>query len=107
MKRVWKRLFSLCLAGCLAGAALALPAAAAPAALQPAGSMMDTLLEVPILGDLLRLLTGSSDDGAPESAGTGENATPETGTPESATPESGTPATRADRPGGSRLDRCS
>ena len=71
MKRVWKRLFSLCLAGCLAGAALALPAAAAPAALQPAGSMMDTLLEVPILGDLLRLLTGSSDGGAPESAGVG------------------------------------
>lgn len=103
MKRVWKRLFSLCLAGCLAGAALALPAAAAPAALQPAGSMMDTLLEMPILGDLLRLLTGSSDGSAPESAGTGENATAETATretatPESSTPESGAPPTQPDKP---------
>ena len=103
MKRVWKRLLSLCLAGCLAGASLALPAAAAPAALQPAGSVMDTLLEMPILGDLLRLLTGSSDGSAPESAGTGENATAETATretatPESSTPESGAPPTQPDKP---------
>ena len=93
--RTLQKLVSLALACCLAGAA-ALPAFAAPLTAQPAG-VMETLLEVPILGDLLRLFTGGEEEPSAqnddESATAGRHATSESATPEAATPEAATPET--------------
>lgn len=84
MKQTLARMLSLCLACCLLAGMAALPAAAATPGVQPAGTVMDTLLDVPILGDLLRLFTDDGTDAAQgatdEEAGrdTDENADPAT-----------------------------
>lgn len=97
----WKRrTCSAALAACLL-LGTATPALAAPAQAEPTG-FVETLMEIPVLGDLVRLLTGGGQrgDATPETA-TPETATPETATPESATPETaptplpGTPAPTA------------
>lgn len=100
MKQVWRKLLCICLASCLAAGVPARSAAAAFAPAQPAGAVMDALLEVPILGDLLRLFAGEEEPPAAAPASetaTGETATPESATPESATPESATPETARSR----------
>lgn len=101
MKQPIPRLVSLCLAVCLLAGAAALPASAAAIQLQPAGSVLDTLLEVPLLGDLLRFFTGAEEQPEPRTPATPESAeTAQTGetaqstaesaaTAESATAESG------------------
>ena len=96
MKQVWQKVLSIGLAACLAAGTLAMPASAASARAEPAGGVMETLLEVPILGDLIRLFTGAeeSDDAtATQETATREAATPETATGETAqsqaTPETG------------------
>ncbi len=97
MKPMVKRLASLTLAVCLLGSTAVLPAGAAPWS-QPAGGVLETLLDVPILGNLLRLFTGDEADTTGETAdpaaltvATPESSTPESSTPESATPETATP----------------
>lgn len=95
MKGIPTRLLSLGLAVCFAAAVTAPVSAEAfsTAAVQPAGSVMDTLMEVPILGDLLRFFTGEEEEedtaetAAAEEAATKEQATAEQATAEQATPE--------------------
>lgn len=90
MKQVWQKFLSISLAACLLAGAAAIPAAAAPLRAQPAGAVMEALLDVPILGDILRLFTGGEEDAAP--ASTHETATAEAATPETATSETADPA---------------
>lgn len=99
MRGIRTRLLSLALAGCLAVGVTAPASAEAfcAAALQPAGSVMDTLLDVPILGDLIRFFAGEDEEETSETAATQENAaTPEQATAEQATAEQATPE-NADR----------
>ena len=99
MKPIRYRLISLAMAGCLmASLAASVSAEAAFAAMtQPAGSMMEALLDVPILGSILRLFAGeeeatSEDAATQEDAATAEDAaTPEDATPEDATEETAQP----------------
>lgn len=95
MKQVWQKVLSISLAACLAAGTLAMPASAASAQAEPAGGVMETLLEVPILGDLIRLFTGteeSDDAAATQETATREAATSETATGETAHPQA-TPET--------------
>lgn len=87
----WKlRMLSLALAASLFCAAPA-PALAASSETGK-GGWFQTLLDVPILGDIMRLFTGEEEEPAQESATT-ETATEETATPESANPLQVTPET--------------
>lgn len=94
MNGIRTRLLSLALAGCLAVGVTA-PASAEvfqAAAVQPAGSVMDTLMDVPILGDLIRFFAGSGEEDTSETAATQEDAaTSEQATSEQATAEQATP----------------
>lgn len=99
MKQIRTRLLSLALAVCLVTAVTAPVSAEAAlaAAVQPAGSVMETLMDVPILGSILRFFSGekatSEDAATPEDAATAEDATPEQATPEQATDETAKPST--------------
>lgn len=87
----WKlRMLSLALAASLFCAAPA-PALAASSETGK-GGWFQTLLDVPILGDIMRLFTGEEEEPAQEAATT-ETATEETATPESANPLQVTPET--------------
>ena len=99
MKPIRYRLISLALAGCLM-ASLAAPVsaeAAFAAMTQPAGGVMEALMDVPILGSILRLLAGegeatAEDAATQEDAATAEDAaTPEDATHEDATEETAQP----------------
>ena len=50
------------------------------------GGWFQTLLEVPVLGDLVRLITGAEKEEGTDEAATMESATAETATPENANP---------------------
>lgn len=101
MKQIRSRLISLTLAVCLVMAVTAPVSAEAAlaATAQPAGSVLEALLDVPVLGDILRFFTGdeeatSEDTATSEGASTSEDAaTPENATPEDATPENATEET--------------
>lgn len=87
----WKlRMLSLALAASLFCAAPA-PVLAASSETGK-GGWFQTLLDVPILGDIMRLFTGEEEEPAQEAATT-ETATEETATPESANPLQVTPET--------------
>lgn len=87
----WKlRMLSLALAASLFCAAPAPVLAASPETGK--GGWFQTLLDVPILGDIMRLFTGEEEEPAQEAATT-ETATEETATPESANPLQVTPET--------------
>lgn len=87
----WKlRMLSLALAASLFCAAPA-PVLAASSE-NGKGGWFQTLLDVPILGDIMRLFTGEEEEPAQEAATT-ETATEETATPESANPLQVTPET--------------
>lgn len=97
MKPIRSRLLSLVLAVCLVLAAAAPVPAQTVYAVQPAGSVLETLMDVPILGNILRFFAGedeqepaatedtqtSEDAATAEDAATSENAA----TAEDATPE--------------------
>ena len=89
----WKlRMTSLTLAAALFCAAPA-PALAAAAETGKSG-WMETLLEVPVLGDLVRIITGSGKEASTaETAATAETATTETATAETANALQTTPET--------------
>lgn len=88
----WKlRMASLLLAGAVFSAVPA-PVLAAPAD-GDKGGWFQTLLEVPVLGDLVRLLTGVEKEEDTGKAATAETATSETATPETANPLQVTPET--------------
>lgn len=87
----WKlRMLSLALAASLFCAAPA-PVLAASSETGK-GGWFQTLLDVPILGDIMRLFTGEEEDPVQEAATT-ETATEETATPETANPLQVTPET--------------
>lgn len=104
MKQTNMRMLALCAALCLC-VATAVPAYAESTRQTPRTSFVETLLDIPVLGDILRFFSGEeplSQASTAETA-TGESATPETSTPETAptaTPETATP-TPAPTPGGS------
>ena len=88
----WKlRMLSLALAASLFCAAPA-PALAASSETGK-GGWFQTLLDVPILGDIMRLFTGGEEEEPAQEAATTETATEETATPESANPLQVTPET--------------
>lgn len=88
----WKlRMLSLALAASLFCAAPA-PALAASSETGK-GGWFQTLLDVPILGDIMRLFTGEEEEEPAQEAATTETATEETATPESANPLQVTPET--------------
>lgn len=88
----WKlRMTSLLLAAAVF-AAVPAPALAAPAD-GDKGGWFQTLLEVPVLGDLMRLITGDGQKEDAEQPSTEETATDETATPENANPLQVTPET--------------
>lgn len=101
MKQIRSRLVGLALAVCLvlSVAAPVSAEAARAAAVQPAGSVLEALMDVPILGSILRFFAGdeeatAEDASTPEGASTAEDAaTPENATPEDATPENATEET--------------
>lgn len=101
MKQIRSRLISLALAVCLVMAVTAPVSAEAAlaAAAQPAGSVLEALMDVPVLGNILRFFAGDEEATA-EDASTSEGAstavdaaTPENATPEDATPENATEET--------------
>lgn len=78
----WKlRLLSLSLAAALF---CAVPAPVLAAEATGSSGWVETLLEVPILGKIVRMFTGGEDTAAAEQSATSENATAETATPETA-----------------------
>lgn len=78
----WKlRLLSLSLAAALF---CAVPAPVLAAEATGGSGWVETLLEVPILGKIVRMFTGGDDTAAAEQSATSENATAETATPETA-----------------------
>lgn len=78
----WKlRLLSLSLAAALF---CAVPAPVLAAEATGSSGWVETLLEVPILGRIVRMFTGGEDTAAAEQSATSENATAETATPETA-----------------------
>lgn len=88
----WKlRMTSLLLAATMF-CAVPSPALAAAAENGKSG-WFETLLEVPVLGDLVRLITGGDKEKEQEEAATTETATTETATPETANPLQVTPET--------------
>ena len=104
MKQTNMRMLALCAALCLC-VATAAPAYAESTRQTPRTSFVETLLDIPVLGDILRFFSGEEplSQAATAETATGETATPETSTPETAptaTPETATP-TPAPTPGGS------
>ena len=109
MKQTNMRMLALCAALCLC-VATAAPAYAESTRQTPRTSFVETLLDIPVLGDILRFFSGeeplsqaATAETATGETATGESATPETSTPETAptaTPETATP-TPAPTPGGS------
>lgn len=104
MKQTNIRMLALCAALCLC-VATAAPAYAESTRQTPRTSFVETLLDIPVLGDILRFFSGEEplSQAATAETATGETATPETSTPETAptaTPETATP-TPAPTPGGS------
>lgn len=104
MKQTNMRMLALCAALCLC-VATAAPAYAESTRQTPRTSFVETLLDIPVLGDILRFFSGEEplSQAATAETATGETATPETSTPETAptaTPETATP-TPASTPGGS------
>ena len=104
MKQTNMRMLALCAALCLC-VATAVPAYAESTRQTPRTSFVETLLDIPVLGDILRFFSGEEplSQAATAETATGETATPETSTPETAptaTPETATP-TPAPTPGGS------
>lgn len=88
----WKlRMTSLLLAATVFCAA-PVPALAASAD-SGKGGWFQTLLEVPVLGDLVRLITGAEKEEGTDETATMESATAETATPENANPLRVTPET--------------
>lgn len=97
MKPIRSRLLSLVLAVCLVLAAAAPVSAQTVYAVQPAGSVLETLMDVPILGNILRFFAGedeqepaaSEDTQTSENAATAEDAatSENAATSEDATPE--------------------
>ena len=97
MKPIRSRLLSLVLAVCLVLAAAAPVSAQTVYAVQPAGSVLETLMDVPILGNILRFFAGEDEQepAASEDAQTSEDAATaeEAATSENAaTSEDATPA---------------
>lgn len=104
MKQTNMRMLALCAALCLC-VTTAAPAYAESTRQIPRTSFVETLLDIPVLGDILRFFSGEEplSQAATAETATGETATPETSTPETAptaTPETATP-TPAPTPGGS------
>lgn len=88
----WKlRMTSLTLAAAVFCAA-PVPALAASVESGKSG-WFENLLEVPVLGDIVRLITGGEKASEPENAATAESASPETATPENANALQVTPET--------------
>ena len=96
MKQTNMRMLALCAALCLC-VATAAPAYAESTRQTPRTSFVETLLDIPVLGDILRFFSGEE---PLSQAATAETATGETATPETSTPETATP-TPAPTPGGS------
>ena len=91
MKQTNMRMLALCAALCLC-VATAAPAYAESTRQTPRTSFVETLLDIPVLGDILRFFSGEEplSQAATAETATGETATPETSTPETAptaTPE--------------------
>ncbi len=99
MKQTNMRMLALCAALCLC-VATAAPAYAESTRQTPRTSFVETLLDIPVLGDILRFFSGEEplSQAATAETATGESATPETAP--TATPETATP-TPAPTPGGS------
>ena len=98
MKQTNMRMLALCAALCLC-VATAAPTYAESTRQTPRTSFVETLLDIPVLGDILRFFSGEE---PLSQAATAETATGETSTPETAptaTPETATP-TPAPTPGG-------
>ena len=89
MKQTNMRMLALCAALCLC-VATAAPAYAESTRQTPRTSFVETLLDIPVLGDILRFFSGEE---PLSQAATAETATGETATGESATPETSTPET--------------
>ena len=87
MKQTNMRMLALCAALCLC-VATAAPAYAESTRQTPRTSFVETLLDIPVLGDILRFFSGEEplSQAATAETATGETATPETSTPETATP---------------------
>lgn len=95
MKQTNMRMLALCAALCLC-VATAAPAYAESTRQTPRTSFVETLLDIPVLGDILRFFSGEEplSQAATAETATGETATPETSTPETAptaTPGNGNP----------------
>ena len=101
MKQTNMRMLALCAALCLC-VATAAPAYAESTRQTPRTSFVETLLDIPVLGDILRFFSGEEplSQAATAETATGETATGESATPETSTPETATP-TPAPTPGGS------
>ena len=100
MKQTNMRMLALCAALCLC-VATAAPAYAESTRQTPRTSFVETLLDIPVLGDILRFFSGEEtlSQAATAETATGETATPETSTPETATPTPApTPGAAAPRP---------
>lgn len=85
MKQTNMRMLALCAALCLC-VATAAPAYAESTRQTPRTSFVETLLDIPVLGDILRFFSGEEplSQAATAETATGETATPETSTPETA-----------------------
>ena len=98
MKQTNMRMLALCAALCLC---VATAAYAESTRQTPRTSFVETLLDIPVLGDILRFFSGEEplSQAATAETATGETATGESATPETSTPETATP-TPAPTPGG-------
>ena len=93
------RMLALCAALCLC-VATAAPAYAESTRQTPRTSFVETLLDIPVLGDILRFFSGEEplSQAATAETATGETATGESATPETSTPETAPTATPAPTP---------